>query len=53
MIEAGIDILETKYYIKDNKKLITTSLENVFSQAIEIAERLGKEIVDEEALQLH
>ena len=30
MIEAGIDILETKYYIKDNKKLITTSLENVF-----------------------
>lgn len=49
MIEDGIDTLETKYYIKDNKKSITTSLGNVFLQAKEIAERLGKKIIDEEA----
>jgi len=49
MIESGIDILETEYYIKDDKNSITTSLGYVFLQAREIAERLGKEIVDEEA----
>lgn len=49
-IEAGIDILENEYYIEEDRNSMTTPILEVFLYAKEIAERLGKKRVDEEAL---
>lgn len=50
MIEEGIDILENQYYIKEDRYSITTPLIRVFLYAKDIADRAGKELIDEEVL---
>ncbi len=50
MIESAIDMLETEYYIKEDKYSITIPFPYVLLEAKEIADRLGKELVDEETL---
>lgn len=50
IIEDGIDILENEYYIKEDRSSMTTPILNVFLYAKDIAERVRKEVIDEEAL---
>lgn len=50
LIEAGIDILENEYYIEEDRNSMTTPIQEVFLSAKEIADKLGKKLVDEEAL---
>lgn len=49
-IEAGIDILETEEYTKGDRNSMTTTIQEVFLSAKEIAKRIGKDLVDEEVL---